>query len=265
MARPHPPMLTETNLVAPVPRRVRAVHGGRTVVDTTDARYVWEHQFYPQFYLPPSAVPDDVVDDLGSTDETDQGTVELHTLVLGDTHTAGGARRLTDDTPLDGMAGWWRLAWDAFDQWLEEDEQIQVHPRSPYVRVDAIPSSRTVRVEVGGIVLAETDSPTLLFETGLPTRYYLPAEDVRLDLLTPIDLRTSCPYKGTVSDYWDVTVDGTTVEQVAWRYSDTLCAARPVAGLVCFLDEKVDIIVDGQPEDRPQTHFATGLRPDGAR
>jgi uncharacterized protein (DUF427 family) len=182
--------------------------------------------------------------------------------VLGDQRTAGGAKRLTEDTELEGMAGWWRLEWDAFDQWYEEDEELLVHPRSPYVRVDSIPSSRTVRVEVDGTVLAESDSPTLLFETGLPTRYYLPAQDVRLDLLTPIELRTSCPYKGTVSDYWDVTVDGTTVEQVAWCYTHPLPEAMPVKGLIAFLNEKVDIFVDGEPEDRPQTHFATGLRPD---
>ena len=202
----HPQMLTTRNHVEPVPRRVRAVVGDTTVIDTTAARYVWEHPWYPQFYLPPSAVPTDAVDPEGATEDTPQGTVELHTLVLGDTRTAGGARRLTDDTPLSDMAGWWRLDWDAFDGWFEEDEALLSHPRSPYVRVDSLPSSRHVRVEVAGTVLAESHRPTLLFETGLPTRYYLPPEDVRLDLLTPIDLRTSCPYKGTVSDYWDVTV-----------------------------------------------------------
>lgn len=239
----HPAMLTTRNQVEPVPRRVRAIAGDRTVVDTTDARYVWEHPWYPQFYLPPTSVPADVVETEDATDETPQGTVDLHTLVLGERRTAGGARRLTDDTPLDGLAGWWRLDWDAFDAWFEEDEALLSHPRSPYVRVDALPSSRHVRIEVDGVVLAESDRPTLLFETGLPTRHYLPSEDVRLDLLTPIDLRTSCPYKGTVSDYWDVTVGDRTVEQVAWRYADPLREAAPVAGMVAFLDEKVEVVV----------------------
>lgn len=239
----HPAMLTERNHVEPVPRRVRAVHGQNTVIDTTGARYVWEHPWYPQFYLPPDAVPASAVEDEGATQDTPQGTVELHTLVLGEDRTAGGARRLADDTPLDGMAGWWRLDWDTFDAWFEEDEALLSHPRSPYVRVDALPSSRHVRIEVDGVVLAESDRPTLLFETGLPTRHYLPGEDVRLDLLTPIDLRTSCPYKGTVSDYWDVTVGDRTIEQVAWRYADPLREARPVAGLIAFLDEKVDVVV----------------------
>lgn len=246
----HPSMLTEQNLIAPVPRRIRAVHGDRTVVDTLGARYVWEHRYYPHFYLPPDAVPADVVADEGQTEDTPQGTVHLHTLVLGDQRTPGGARRLGEDTPLEGMAGWWRLEWDAFDDWFEEDEALLVHPRSPYVRIDALPSSRTVRIEFNGTVLAESDHPVLLFETGLPTRYYLPSEDVRLDLLTPIDLRTSCPYKGSVSDYWDVTVDGTTRRQVAWRYAETLPEAAPIAGMVAFLNEKVDVFIDGKPEDR---------------
>ncbi len=246
---PHPEMLTETNLVEPVPRRVRAVTGERTVIDTTQARYVWEHPWFPQFYLPPGAVPGDVIDDEGHTEQTGQGTVQLHTLVLDGVRTAGGARKLTGDTPLDDMAGWWRLSWDAFDQWLEEDEPLLGHPRSPYVRVDSLPSSRTVRIEVEGTVLAETDHPVLLFETGLPTRHYLPSDDVRLDLLTPIDLRTSCPYKGTVSDYWDVTVGDSTVEQVAWRYSDPLREATPVADHVAFLDEKVDTFIDNKLQD----------------
>lgn len=248
---PHPRMLTEANLVQPVPRRVRAVAGDRTVIDTVEARYVWEHPWYPQFYLPPDAVPADVLDDEGHTDETDQGTVHLYTLVLDGVRTAGGARQLTDDTVLEDMAGWWRLTWDAFDDWFEEDETLLSHPRSPYVRVDSLPSSRTVRIEVEGTVLAETHEPVLLFETGLPTRHYLPSDDVNLDLLTPIDLRTSCPYKGTVSDYWDVTVGDTTVEQVAWRYTDPLREAHPVAGHVAFLDEKVDVFFDGKLQDRP--------------
>ena len=242
----HPQMLTEENHVEPVPRRVRAMAGGRTVVDTTGARYVWEHAWFPQFYLPPDAVPTDVVDDEGHTDRTAQGTVQLHSLLLDGDRTAGGARQLTDDTVLAGMAGWWRLAWAPFDAWLEEDDELVAHPRSPYVRVDALPSSRTVRVEVDGTVLAESERPVLLFETGLPTRYYLPSEDVRLDLLTPTDLRTSCPYKGTVSDYWDVTVGDRTVEQAAWRYADPLWEAERVADHVAFLDDEVDVFVDGE-------------------
>lgn len=247
----HPRMLTHAGLVAPVPRRVRAVADGRTVVDTRAARYVWEHQFYPQFHLPPEAVPDDVVQRTDDTEQTGLGTVERHTLVLGDDRVPGGARRLGEDTTLDGMAGWWRLDWDAFDTWLEEDLPVIAHPRSPYVRVDTLPSSRHVRVEVAGVTLAETTSPVVLVETGLPTRHYIPAEDVDMTHLEPIALRTSCAYKGTVADYWDVRVGDVHVEQAAWRYDDPLPEAVGVAGHVAFLDERVDVVLDGARQPRP--------------
>ncbi len=245
--RDHPRMLTTRNQVEPVPRRVRAVVGSETVVDTLRAHYVWEHAWWPHFHLPPDAVPGHLVGEETGTEATPQGTVHLHTLHVGDARVAGGARRLGDDTPLDGMAGWWRLDWDAFDAWFEEDEPLLAHPRSPYVRVDALPSSHHVRIELDGTLLAESARPTLLFETGLRTRWYLPSEDVALDMLTPIELRTSCPYKGTVTDYWDVTVGDRTVEQVAWRYGDPLREALPVAGMVGFLDEALDLVVDGAP------------------
>lgn len=245
----HPRMATSTGRVEPVPRRVRALAGGRTVVDTTDARYVWEHRWYPQFLLPPDAVPADVVAAEGRTDTSPLGEVEVFTLVLDDRRVAGGARRLTDDGEHDGLAGWWRLDWAAFDEWREEDERLHgTHPRSPYVRVDSLPSSRTVRIEVDGVVVAESDRPVMLFETGLPTRYYLPSEDVDPTHLEPIELRTSCPYKGTVSDYWDVRVGDVHVEQAAWRYTETLRESAPVAGHIAFLNDRVDVFVDGVPE-----------------
>lgn len=250
----HPRMLTSSNHVEPVPRRVRAVVGGDTVIDTTDARYLWEFAYYPQFLLPPDAVPAALVDDEGTPTRNDQGTWEQHTLVLGDVRIAGGARRLTTDTPLEGHAGWWRVEWDAFDEWLEEDEVLGgTHPRSPYVRVDSLPSSRSVRVEVDGVVVADTTSPVVLFETGLPTRYYIPTEDVDFTHLEPTERRTSCPYKGSVSDYWDVRIGDTHVEDAAWRYTEPLREALPVAGHVAFLDERVDVVVDGVPEGRPRS------------
>lgn len=246
----HPPMLSPTGLVQPVPRRVRAVVGDQTIVDTLDVRYVWEHPFYPKFALPPEAL-DGLVEDDGATESGPLGEMALHTLVVGDRRVAGAARRITDASVAEGLVGWWRLDWDAVDAWFEEDEQLVVHPRSPYVRVDALPSSRRVRVEADGVVLADTDRPVLLFETGLPTRHYLPSEDVRTDLLTPIELRTTCPYKGTVDAYWSVTARDTTVDEVAWRYDDPRPAVEAIADHVAFLDEKVDTFIDGVEQDRP--------------
>lgn len=245
---PHPAMLTTALHTEPCPRRVRAMVGGASVVDTTGARYVWEHAWYPQFYLPPTTF--DGLTPSGDPEVRDLGTLQPHDLVVDGTTLAGAALQVVASDVAD-LVGWWHLTWDAAERWLEEDEVLLSHPRSPYVRVDALPSSRTVRVEVKGQVLAESSRPVLLFETGLTTRYYLPSEDVRVDLLTPNELRTSCPYKGTVSDYWDVEVDGRRYRNVAWRYGETLREAAPVRGMIAFLNEKVDLFLDDEPLPRP--------------
>lgn len=246
-----PPMLVPPGFVAGVPRRVRARLDGRDVVDTTAARYVWEHTYYPQFVFPAAALAELTLTRSGTEDHRVLGRLDVHDVTVGDRVLPGAARRIGPRGPA-GLDGWFRLDFAAFDAWFEEDEAIVQHPRSPYVRVDALPSSRHVRVELDGLVLAESDRPVLLFETGLPTRAYLPSEDVRMDLLTPTDLRTTCPYKGTVSDYWSCTApDGTLVEDVAWRYDAPFRAVDAIAGHVAFLDEVVDVVLDGERQPRP--------------
>ena len=129
------------------------------------------------------------------------------------------------------------------------------HPRNPYSRVDALRSHRHVRVELDGVVLAETHSPVLLFETGLPTRYYIDRTDVSFENLIPSDTETLCPYKGTTSGYWSVRVGGEVHRDLAWTYSYPLPAVSAIAGLVAFYDEKVDVVIDGVRQTRPSTHF----------
>jgi uncharacterized protein (DUF427 family) len=148
-----------------------------------------------------------------------------------------------------------RIDWNAMDEWLEEDEPIYGHPRSPYARIDALRSSRTVRVELDGVVLAESSRPTVLYETGLPPRYYLPLSDIRMDLLEPSDTRSLCPYKGWAS-YWHLVLDGKRHEDFVWIYRTPLPESRPITGLACFYNEKVDLTVDGQRLDRPKTPFS---------
>lgn len=156
----------------------------------------------------------------------------------------------------------WRLAalpdhvvvsWQAgvLDRWTEEDEEVFVHPRDPYSRVDALESSRHLRVHLDGQLLADSRRPVALFETGLPTRWYLPADDVRLDLLTSSDTVTRCPYKGVTSAYWSYGEHS----DIAWRYDEPLPAVANVAGRIAFYDEMVDVAIDGVRQDRPQTHF----------
>lgn len=131
-----------------------------------------------------------------------------------------------------------------------------VHPRSPYVRVDSLRSTRTVRVELDGVVLAESAAPVMVFETGLPTRYYLDRTAVDYSHLTPSDKVTSCPYKGRTSAYWSVEVGGASYPDLAWSYDFPTRQLLPIAGLVAFYDERVDVFIDGAQQLRPHTHFA---------
>jgi uncharacterized protein (DUF427 family) len=142
------------------------------------------------------------------------------------------------------LAGYCSFVWDAVDAWYEEDEQIFGHPKDPYHRIDILASSRHVRISYGGVLLAESRRPMLLFETGLPVRYYLPAEDVRTDLLEASDSHTRCPYKGVASYYSLRTEDGLAAD-LAWYYPDPTPEAGRIGGLVCFYNERVQLDVDG--------------------
>ena len=214
----------ETGHTEPCPRRVRVAHRGRIGVDTVNAMYVWEIPYYPTWYIPTGAIDREVV----PADAVGDGV---------------------------GITGYSRIAWDGVDSWFEEDEEVFKHPRDPYHRVDVLHSSRHVRVSVDGVVLADSTNPRLLFETNLPVRYYLPKLDIRMDLLSPTDKSTVCPYKGT-AEYWSVTVNDRTYQNLAWGYRAPVPEASKIAGLVSFYNEKVDLEVDGVPLERPRTQFA---------
>jgi uncharacterized protein (DUF427 family) len=169
--------------------------------------------------------------------------------------TAKGAAQTFPESPIVELRTSVRLDWPAMDEWFEEDEPIYVHPRDPYTRVDILASSRHVVVEVGGQIVAESRQPRILFETGLPPRYYIPMTDVRMDHLRPSSTQTQCPYKGTAT-YWSLVVDGSEFEDVVWIYRSPLAESQKVAGLACFYNEKVDIILDGVRQERPRTHFS---------
>lgn len=113
-----------------------------------------------------------------------------------------------------------------------------------------------MQVELDGRLLARSTAPVLLFETGLPTRYYLPKADVRWEQLHPTATVTACPYKGTTSGYWSVTGLGELGRDLAWAYDFPTPEVLAIAGLVCFYNERVDLTVDGERLQRPDTHFA---------
>jgi uncharacterized protein (DUF427 family) len=250
----YPALTTPINHVEPVPRRVRAYLGGEPVFDTTNALYVWEWSNYPQYYVPLADVRPDALVSEGQTQHSPRGLVELHALRMGDTDRPHAAKVLRSST-VDGLSGTVRFEWDALDAWFEEDEQVFVHPRNPYARVDSLRSTRTVRVELEGVMLAQSSSPVMVFETGLPTRYYLNRTDIDFAYLVPTDTVTACPYKGTTSGYWSIKIGEEVQPDLAWAYDFPTRELLPIAGLIAFYNEKVDLFLDGQALERPKTHF----------
>jgi len=250
----YPEAIAAVDHVEPVPRRVRATLGGQSVLDTTRALYLWEWPFYPQFQIPVDDVNPDALVDEKHTHRVSRGTVARVGLRAGGVERPGAGRRYVESA-IEGLAGTIRFEWDALDAWFEEDEQVFVHPRNPYVRVDALRSTRRVRVELDGIVLAESPAPVMVFETGLPTRYYVDRSAVNFSALVPTATQTACPYKGRTSQYWSVQTREGDYADLAWVYDYPTRQLLPIAGLVAFYDEQVDIFLDGEAQPRPETHF----------
>ena len=236
-------------------KRVRVYLGGELIADTTRVKYVWEKPYYPAYFFP----QDDVrMALLSPTTETkhspSRGTANYFTIKTSRGEAVNAARTYTE-SPIDGLSGLVAFEWDSMDAWFEEDEEVFVHPRDPYTRIDILPSSRHIEVVLNGVKVADSHQPRLLFETGLPTRYYLPKVDVRMDLLTATEKSTDCPYKGTAS-YWSVDADGEVFQDLVWGYKVATHESAGIAGLVCFYNERADIYVDGELEEKPKSHFS---------
>jgi len=260
----------------PTAKRIRAVLGGETVIDSTRALLVWE----PRRIVPSYAVPaEDVHGELlaatvataGPGPDAGVALPDVTTLRVldpripftvhsadgeaADLRAAGQERPGAAFRPADSdLAGMVILDFGAFDAWYEEDELNVAHPRDPFHRIDVLPSSRQVRLELDGKVLADSSRPVLLFETMLPTRYYLPREDVTAELI-PSGTKTWCAYKGQAS-YYSVQADDRLVPDVAWYYTDPRHDAVQVRDLIAFFDERIDVILDGERRPRPVTPWS---------
>jgi uncharacterized protein (DUF427 family) len=240
--------------VEPCAKRLRCYLGGSLVLDTLRASYVWEGPAFPIYYVP----IDDVTAELIATGETKHSPSRGDAVVYDvktTTGTAPGAVLRYAESPIEELRELVRVAWSDQLQWLEEDEPVYTHPRDPYSRVDVLASSRHVRVEVDGVQVAESHSPRVLYETGLPPRFYLPMSDVRLELLEPTDTVTHCPYKGAAS-YCTLVIDGRRYDDFVWCYRAPFPESQKVAGLMCFYNERVDLYVDGIRQEQPRTKFS---------
>jgi uncharacterized protein (DUF427 family) len=229
----------------PFPRRLRALVGDRVVLDSTRGRLLYETAIPPVAYVPLEDLDASLLTRTAtSTHCPFKGDASYWTLNVGD--------RVIDDAvwgyeqPLDPapwLQGFVALYWDKVDAWYVEDERVPGRLRDPYHRVDVLDSSRTVTVRAGGIVVAETTRPKMLFETGLPPTAYVPPADVRPGMLVPSAKRSVCAYKGEAS-YWSLDVDGTRHEDVAWSYEHPLCEATKAGSLVAFAGEGIEVTVE---------------------
>lgn len=224
----------------------------QVVFDTKNAIYLWEWTHYPQYYIPLADVRTDALVDEDKPQTLKRGPSRRHGLRVGDVTRPSTVSVYTSD-PLQDMV---RFDWAALDAWFEEDEEIFVHPRDPYTRVDALRSTRRVRIELEGVVLADSSSPIMVFETGLPPRYYLNRTEIDFTRLEPSDTVTACPYKGKTSGYWSVHLGDAVHQDLAWTYDFPTRQLLPIAGLIAFYNEKVDTFINNELIPRPQTHFS---------
>jgi uncharacterized protein (DUF427 family) len=257
----------------PTAKRVRASLNGRAVVDTQNALLVWEpRRITPVFAVPEAELQAQLVAPVAEGEEvpefpfavmlnappsldprtgfTKHTTPGVDLDVITDSATAPSAAFRAADPDLDGYVV---LDFKAFS-WLEDDEEIIGHPRDPFHRVDMRATSKRVQVELDGVPLADTTGAQLLYETLLPVRYYLPPADVRLDMLEPSPKKTACPYKGEAS-YWSYP-GSPAGKDVAWMYDSRFQDAAQIHGLVCFFNERVDVLVDGVKQERPVTPWS---------
>jgi uncharacterized protein (DUF427 family) len=244
--------------VEPSPRWIRVRAGDTPIADSRRALLLVR---YGRLNLPTYGIPEaDVRTDLlrPSTAEPEgtggRGDVFDHNVVLPDRVIERAARRFADPE-LPELDGHWTFAWDAGLSWFEEAMEVHVHARDPSKRVDVLPSERHVRIEVDGEVVAESRRAHALFETTLPTRWYLPLEDVRQDLLVPTATQTTCPYKGTAR-YWSVQIGDAVHRDIAWSYPEPIPECPRIRDLVAFFNERVDVIIDGERQPRPHTPWS---------
>jgi uncharacterized protein (DUF427 family) len=235
--------------IMPSPRWVRVKAGDTLIADSRRAQLL---AWYGPGRLPTYCLPaEDVRIDLLRPAAEGEGFLVAHDVVTGDQALPGAATLFRGVPPdLAPVEGHWTFAWDTGLSWFEEAFEVHVHARDPSKRVDVLPSERHVEVAIDGVVVASSHRPHALFETGLPTRWYLPPEDVRQDLLVPTTTATMCPYKGTAR-YWSALVGEKEHRDIVWQYPDPIPECPRIKGLMCFFNEKIDLTIDGEPQPRP--------------
>ena len=248
-----PPAPSPSVRLEPCAKRVRCFVGGVAVADSSGVMLCFETNRLPVYYFPLHDVRAGTLVATGRTYESPlKGSADYFDVVAGGVTAAEAAWEYRHALP-GALPGTRYVAfhWTLMDAWFEEDEEVFGHPRDPYHRIDVLRSGRHVQVALDGVVLADSTNTHVLVETSLPVRYYVPRDDVRLDLLQPSDTRTGCAYKGYTTRYWS-----RGGRDVAWTYESPAPEVGRIAGLVAFFNERVDLTVDGRPQPRPVTPWS---------
>jgi len=241
----------------PTPKRIRVEVGGEVIADSRRAFMLHESGAQPIYYFPPEDVRSEFLEASDRhTHCPKKGDASYYTITAGGETVEAGAWYYPDPLPdapaaLKGLIAFY---FNRMGRWLEEGEEIFGHPRDPYHRIDARASDRHIRVSLDGELLAETTRAIGLFESNLPARWYLPRDDVQV-ALEPSDTVTVCPYKGTAGYF-----SAPGVDDLVWYYAEPLDEAAKVKGLVCFFNERVDIELDGELQERPASPWSHGVK-----
>ena len=236
-------------------RRVRALFAGVTIADSTRVMLLHEFGYLPVFYFSMEDVRMDVMEPTQhSTDSPLKGKASYWTIRVGDRVAENAAWSYLNPLPNGpNVKDYMAFYWDQMDAWYEEDEQVFAHARDPYKHIDVLPSSRHIRVVLGGMTIADTHHPRLLLEPGLPIRYYIPEQDVRMELVEPTETVTHCPYKGKAS-YWSARIGDRAYKDIVWSYREPLPECTKIVKHLCFFNERVDAIyVDDEQTSVPRT------------
>ncbi|TIW56121.1 MAG: DUF427 domain-containing protein [Mesorhizobium sp.] len=228
------------------PKRIRVKFGGRVIADSRHVLVLRSNHFLPIYLFPLAAIDQSVLKPSKQGQQHPVARFDIPVFRLA--ADAAWSFIAPPDENLAPLAGRIAFTWNLVDQWFEEEEEVFVHARDPYARIDVLQSSSHVEIWFDGEPIADSRRPVLLFETHLPTRFYLPPEDVRLDRLRASLTRTRCPYKG-IASYWSgVLKDGSLREDIAWSYRDPIAEMPRIKGLIAFYPQAVDRIhLDGQP------------------
>lgn len=244
------------------PRHVRVMFGGETIADSKRVKLAREAEILPVYYFPKEDVRTDLfVPSQFKSRCPIKGEASYWSIQVRERHAENATWSYLAPSPAaETLKGHFAFEWSKMDKWMEEDEEIYKHPRDPYKRVDVLPSRRHVRVAIDGQTIADTRRPRLLFETNHPVRYYIPREDVRMDLLVPSATESRCPYKGPAS-YWSVKIGDRVFEDMIWGYMEPIPECPKIKGLLCFFHERgAEIFVDGEKIPPPKTKWARELK-----